>query len=186
MIVASVKGFGPGPYRGLQGLRERRAMRRRLGVDDGLPRRPAACDRRADRRLRHGPAPRARHRDGAVPPRKVGPRPERRLRDAGRRAQPLPGQAARSAAARAWAPEGIQPVRRGHPVRRRGAARRQRLGRRSAGPNPQVQGLGDRPQRLHLLHHPGAGLAGGLRRDRQARVEDRTRITPSPKPACRD
>ena len=33
MIYASVKGFGPGPLRGLQGLRERRAVHRRLGLD---------------------------------------------------------------------------------------------------------------------------------------------------------
>ena len=33
MILASIKGFGPGPVRGLQGLRERRAMRRRRGFD---------------------------------------------------------------------------------------------------------------------------------------------------------
>ena len=33
MIVASIKGFGPGPIRGVQGLRERGAMRRRLGLD---------------------------------------------------------------------------------------------------------------------------------------------------------
>ncbi len=51
MIVASVKGFGPGPVRGLQGLRERRPVRRRLGLDDRLRRRPAARHRRADRRL---------------------------------------------------------------------------------------------------------------------------------------
>ena len=37
MIVASVKGFGPGPLRGLQGLRERRPVHRRRGLDDGLP-----------------------------------------------------------------------------------------------------------------------------------------------------
>ena len=43
-------------------------------------------------------------------------------------------------------------------VRRGRAARRQRLGRRPAGLDPQVQGLADRPQRLHLLHHPGAGV----------------------------
>ena len=51
MIVASVKGFGPGQVRGLQGLRERRAVRRRRGVDHRLRRRPAAGHRRADRRL---------------------------------------------------------------------------------------------------------------------------------------
>ena len=45
------QGLRPGPVRGLQGLRERRAMRGRLGVDDRLRRRPAARHRRADRRL---------------------------------------------------------------------------------------------------------------------------------------
>ena len=47
------QGLRPGPVRGLQGLRERRAMRGRLGVDDRLRRRPAAGHRRADRRFRH-------------------------------------------------------------------------------------------------------------------------------------
>ena len=36
MIVASVKGFGPGPLRRLQGLREHRAVCRWRGVDDRL------------------------------------------------------------------------------------------------------------------------------------------------------
>ena len=45
------EGFRPRPVRGLQGLRERRAMRRRLGLDHRLPRGPAARHRRADRRL---------------------------------------------------------------------------------------------------------------------------------------
>ena len=44
MIVASVKGFGPGPVRGLQGLRERRAVRGRRGIDDRFRRRPARRD----------------------------------------------------------------------------------------------------------------------------------------------
>ena len=39
-----------------------------------------------------------------------------------------------------------------------GAARRQRRRRRPAGLDPEVQGLGDRPQRLHLLHDPGPRL----------------------------
>ena len=60
------EGLRPRPVRGLQGLRERRAMHRRLRLDHRLPRRPAAGHRRADRRLRHGPAPRARHRLGAL------------------------------------------------------------------------------------------------------------------------
>ena len=40
---------------------------RRLGVDDRLRRRPAPGDRRADRRLRHRAASRARHRRRALP-----------------------------------------------------------------------------------------------------------------------
>ena len=69
------QGLRPGPVRGLQGLRERRAVRRRLGVDDRLRRRPAARHRRADRRQRHRPASRARHRRRAVPAQHDRPRP---------------------------------------------------------------------------------------------------------------
>ena len=61
MIVASVKGLRSRPLRGLQGLRERRAVRRRLRFDHRLPRRAAAGDRCADRRFRHRPASRLRH-----------------------------------------------------------------------------------------------------------------------------
>ena len=53
----------------------------------------------------------------------------------------------------------IQPVWRRHSVRRFGAARRQQFRRRPAGLDPEVQRLGERSQRLHLFHHPGAGLA---------------------------
>ena len=179
------QGLRPGSLRGLQGLRERRAVRRRLGLDDRLSRRAAAGHRRPDRRFRHRPASRARHRGGAVPAREDGPRPARHLRHAGRRAQPLPREAARPAAARARPAQGIQPVRRRHPLRRRGAARRQRFGRRPARAHPEVQGLGDRPQRLHLLHHPGAGLGEDLRRDRPSPSGRPTRATPSRRPACR-
>ena len=56
------QGLRPGPVRGLQGLRERRPVRRRLRLDHRLPRGPAARHRRADRRFRHRPASRARHR----------------------------------------------------------------------------------------------------------------------------
>ena len=80
MILASIKGFGPGPVRGLQGLRERRAMHRRLSFDHRLPRRPAAGHRRADRRFRHRPASGARHRHRALPPHQDRPRPARRPR----------------------------------------------------------------------------------------------------------
>ena len=60
------QGLRPRSLRGLQGLRERRAMRRRLGFDHRFPRRPAAGHRRADRRQRHRPTSRARHRLGAL------------------------------------------------------------------------------------------------------------------------
>ena len=48
--------------------------------------------------------------------------------------------------------------------------------RRPARPHPEVQGLGDRSQRLHLLHHPGPGLGEDLRRDRRADLEDRSEL----------
>ena len=59
-------------------------------------------------------------------------------------------------------------------VRQGGAARRQRLGRRTARLDPEVQGLGGRSRRLHLFHHAGAGVGRDLRPDRQAGVEDRS------------
>ena len=137
------EGLRPGAVRGLQGLRERRPVRRRLGVDDRLRRRPAAGHRRADRRLRHRAAPRARHRRRALPAQHDGQGPEGARRDAGRRAQPLPRQAARPAAPRAHRrDDGIPAVPRRR-LRRRGAARRQCLGRRPAGLDPEVQGLAD-------------------------------------------
>ena len=40
LVLASIKGLRPRTLRGLQGLRERRAVRRGLGLHDGLPRRP--------------------------------------------------------------------------------------------------------------------------------------------------
>ena len=68
----------------------------------------------------------------------------------------------------------IQPVRRGHPVRQGDAARRQRFRRRPAGLDPQMQRLGRRSRRLHLFHHAGAGVGRDLRSDRQAGMEDRS------------
>ena len=44
------------------------------------------------------------------------------------------------------------------------------------GCDPQVQGLGDRSQRLHLCHHPGAGLGADLRGHRQAGLDHRSGI----------
>ena len=85
----------------------------------------------------------------------------------------------------ARAAHGIQPVRRGHSLRQGRAARRQRLWRWPARAHPQVQGLGDRSRRLHLFHHPGAGVGGDLRRDRRARLEDASRLCQAAWRACR-
>ena len=70
------QGLRPRPLRGLQGLRERRAMHRRRGLDHRLPRGPAARHRRADRRQRHRPASRVRHLRRALPAHPHRPRPE--------------------------------------------------------------------------------------------------------------
>ena len=106
------EGLWPRSVRGLQGLRERRAVRRRFGIHHRLRRWPAAGDRRADRRFRHRAASRARHRRGAVSAQHHRPRPEGAGGDAGRRAEPLPREAARPAAARARAAHRISAVSR--------------------------------------------------------------------------
>ena len=61
------QGLRPRSLRGLQGLRERRAVHRRRGLDHRLPRGPAARHRRADRRQRHRPASGVRHLRRALP-----------------------------------------------------------------------------------------------------------------------
>ena len=177
------EGLRSRPVRGLQGLRERRAMRRWRRIHHRLRRRPAAGHRRADRRLRHRPASGPRHRLRAVPAQHHRPRPEGAVRDAGRRAEPVPRETARPAAPRARTADRISAVSRWR-IRRCRAARGQRIGRRPARLDPEMQRLGDRSQRLHLLHLPGAGVGSDLRRDRQAGMEDRSRTTPSRPRAC--
>src|SRR4030081_3663209 len=130
MIVASVKGFGPGPYEDCKVYENVAQCAGGSASTTRFPCRPAAGDRRADRRLRHRPAPGAGHRERALPAQAHGPRPARADSHAGRRAEPLPREAARPAAPRPRAAEGIHAVRPGHTVRRGDAARRQRLGRR--------------------------------------------------------
>ena len=103
--------------------------------------------------------------------------------DAGRGAQPVPGQAARPAASGAGRlPRGVPAVPE-RDVRRRGAARRQRRRRRSARLGAQVQGMGDRPQRLHLLHHPGAELGADVSGHRSSRNGSTTRPMTPRRPA---
>jgi formyl-CoA transferase len=50
--------------------------------------------------------------------------------------------------------------------------------------DPEVQGLGDRSQRVHLLHHAGAGVEGHLRGDRRREWLDDPRYA-TPKARCR-
>ena len=56
------------------------------------------------------------------------------------------------------------------------AARRQCLGRRPAGDHSQVQGLGNGSERVFVLHRAGAGLEGHLQGDRQGRMDHPSRL----------
>ena len=152
------QGLRPRSLRGLQGLRERRAVHRRRGQHHRFRRRPADRHRRPDRRFRHRAAPGFGHRHRALPAGEERPRPARRLRHAGRRAQPLPRQApAISSGSRTVPSRSIRSTPNGT-FGDATPAVRQRLGRRPARLDRQVQGLGGRPERLHLHHHPGGGV----------------------------
>ena len=125
MIVASIKGFGPGPYEDCK-VYENVAQctggaASTTGFRDGLPLVTGAQigDSGTGLHLALGIVTALYQRTV------IRQGPEGHRRDAGRRAQSRARQAARSAAARARSAEGIQPVRRRHSVRRRGAARRQ-------------------------------------------------------------
>ena len=124
------QGLRAGPLPGLQGLRERGAVHRRLGEHHRIRRRPAAGDRRPDRRLRHRSPPRAGDRHRTLPSGEERARAARRVRDAGRGAEPVPGEDARSAASRPRAAEGVSAVSERHV---RGPPRRVRGTRPAAG-----------------------------------------------------
>ncbi len=161
---ASIKGFGAGQVRGLQGLRDRRAGDGRRDEHDRLAGRPADQLRPADRRLRQ------RHPHGRGDPRRALPahahraRPARLGRDAGRRAQPRAGEDARPAAA------GPRPAARvpQQDVRRLRAALGQRVGRRPARRRAALRAR--RRERLRLRDHPAAGLGAAGQADRPARA----------------
>ena len=176
MIVASVKGFGPGPYEDCK-VYENVAQcaggsASTTGFDDGPPLVTGAQigDSGTGLHLALGIV-------AALYQRKTHrPRPARARGDAGRRAQSLPREAARSAAPRSHQGDGRVSAVSERQVPRRGPARGQRVGRRSAGLDPEVQGLGDRSQRVHLFHHAGAGMEGHLRGDRPPGVADRSAL----------
>ena len=125
MIVASIKGFGPGPYEDCK-VYENVAQctggaASTTGFRDGLPLVTGAQigDSGTGLHLALGIVTALYQRTHDRP------RTEGHRRDAGRRAESRARQAARPAAPRPRSAQGIQPVRRRHSVRRRGAARRQ-------------------------------------------------------------
>ena len=192
MILASVKGFSDGHHYEDLKVYENVAQcaggaASTTGWWKGENSAPTITRRRAGR-LQHRHAPGDRHPDGHHRPPEDRQGPEGRLLDAGRRAQPVPREDARPAApGQARLPRGVPavPARDGSLQRQGGAARRQCRRRRPAGLDPEVQGLGDRPQRLHLLHRAGPRLGADLRRAGQARVEDRPRLHDAARRASR-
>ena len=176
MIVASVKGFGPGPYEDCK-VYENVAQcaggsASTTGFDDGPPLVTGAQigDSGTGLHLALGIVAALYQRNT------TGQRPARARRHAGRRAEPVPRQAARPAAPGPHRRAAGVPAVPRQGIRRRRAARGQRLGRRPAGLDPEVQGLAARPQRLHLLHHPGAGVGRHLQGDRRGKLDHRPEL----------
>ena len=176
MIVASVKGFGPGPYEDCK-VYENVAQcaggsASTTGFHDGLPLVTGAqigdsgtglhlalgivCALIQRNRTGRGQRVLCAMQDGVLNLCRVKLRDQQRLAHGPLREYTQFGQ--------------------GIPFGEVGAARRQRFGRRPARRHPEVQGLGDRSQRLHLFHHPGAGVGEDLRPDRRARLEDPSRL----------
>ena len=118
MIVASVKGFGPGPYEDCK-VYENVAQcaggsASTTGFHDGLPLVTGAQigDSGTGLHLALGIVSALYQRN------RTGRGQKRAVRHAGRRAQPLPREAARPAAAQGRPAQGVHPVRPEHPVRR--------------------------------------------------------------------
>ena len=103
LIFASIKGFGPGPFRGLQGLRDDRAGDGRFDEHDRFRGWTADQHRRANRRLGHRNAHGGGDSCRALSAHPHRARATRRSRDAGLGAQSVPRQASRPAAAGARA-----------------------------------------------------------------------------------
>ncbi len=157
LIFASIKGFGPGRYEDFKAYEVvAQAMGGAMsttGFEDGPPTATGAQigDSGTGIHLVAGILAALYQRTN------TGKRPAGHGRDAGGRAQPEPGQAARPAAAGPRAAARV-PER---ALRRRGAAVRQRLRRRPARLGAQVRA--GRPERLHLRDRPAARLGADRR-----------------------
>ena len=146
MIVASVKGFGPGPYEDCK-VYENVAQcaggaASTTGFDDGPPLVTGAQIGDSGHRAASG----ARHRRGALPAQHDRPRAEGARGDAGRRAEPVPRQAARPAAPRPHAGDGGVPAVSERQVRR-GACRAQATRRAAGSPAGSSSARAGRPTR---------------------------------------
>ena len=152
IIYASIKGFGPGPYVDCKAYENvaqcMGGAASTTGWEDGPPTVTGAQigDSGTGVHIVAGILaalyPARAHRQG----------PAGRGRDDRRGAEFVPGQDARPAAHHAGAACRIPE----QGIRRRGAARRQRLGRRPAGRGAALRA--GRPQRLRLCDHPAAVL----------------------------
>ena len=186
MIVASVKGFGPGPYEDCK-VYENVAQcaggsASTTGFREGPPLVTGAQIGDSGTGLHLG----IRHRQRALPAHPDRPRPTRALPPCRTACSISPASSCAISSASKHGPlteysqygEGV-PFGQAVP----------RAGNDSGGGQPgwilEVQGLGDRSRRLHLFHHPGAGMGGDLRSDRQAGMEDRSRLCDAAGARCR-
>ena len=174
LIFGSIKGFSEGsPYADLKVYENVAQCAGGAASTTGFWDGPPTVSGGGARRQQHRHASGDRPPDRADRPREDRQGPESRRVDAGRGAEPVPRQAARSAAAGSRRLSGRVPAVSERKVRRCGPARRQRRRRRPAGLGTQVQGLGNRSERLHLLHDPGAELGADLQGHRQAGMDRR-------------
>ena len=179
MIYASVKGFGPGPYEDCKVYENVAQCTGGAASTTGEIDRVPDGDRRPDRRFRHRHPSGCGHPGRPASARKERPGTASHVRDAGCRAEPLPREAPRPAAARPRSAQRVSAISQ-RQIRRRRAARRQRLRRRPPGLDRQVQGLGDRSGRVHLCDRPGAGVSRHWPRSSVMPIGSRIRTTTRP------
>jgi hypothetical protein len=170
MIVASVKGFGPGPYQDCK-VYENVAQcaggsASTTGFDDGPPLVTGAQigDSGTGLHLALGIVTALYQRN--LSEEFHGPRTEGAGGHAGRRAESVSRETARPTTARAHQGDEGVPAISAWRIRQRGAARGERLGRRPAGHDREMQRLGNRSERVPLFHRAGARMERDLRRDR--------------------